>query len=1585
MDTPAHEDISRATGTEYVSAQSRPQGYAEEPPHGSTARASSDQGDAGSIPHRLGASTPSSPTPQSLSSGRPAMQVTLHRDESGESFLVDQAGNHVMVTLRNDNRSASTSSQDDAPRVPLHPSDLFGLVDTRRQAARSPPRAYDQISPPPQPYGADTPLPQLELDIDPDTLTAEQLGQLNAVRAHLGTANARLTASTAVIAEQQAATEDVQDTIQATRAEMVSRLDSLRDEVNSQRARLNRCLDDNLRTLTDNGASTTQVNDILEIMNRNNGAHRLPSEAPAIVTSVSASHPLLPIPDTVRSSIDAMVSPRGPHESSEEFEKRATAVLRMKEHAHNAFPLPVPERANPGYDPITQRHTVLNSRHPASAMRSEREIERLEQRTTGSRARFRNEPDDREIPNPLPMGMGTSISGYHTSVGPTGRDAMIDFADDMSELIRTTISHRVGERIELPPGVRPAKVDNRAKYSGQDDHEVFMASLEKLLGWMRSSGYGGADLETYRISLLSAYLEGDAHQWYTTEVDNPRTPGLFQSDFAGIVCALHRRFVKSSSAQRATRAFEAVRYDPSTGPEKLASELITKGQAMVEMPSDFTIKDKFLKALPNWISKELKMRRGVTAEFSQMEFMRFNSRQIWEVESAIRDEETARTHTTSTSANKPVASGSRPTFRTDNSRSARPTGLSADRAHSSPATGANATPIVRDRPVIRKDTKGCFTCGGTDHFAKDKVCPRYNERDTTRERPRVAAQRVTESYSDAGSDMDSDRENEEALLSAEEGDYDEHEAPDLDDLIYAANASDRQHERFGAMRNPLRYYSMRIPEDELDDSVPEVIPASSPEDNASGEETGLLSPMFVGVVRHPTLGNYNPGPVCVVCHDCSLVIRRVAATAENGLPEDGEYTVCVHLADVGLDPAYVALPTSPTLPTVALPPAEATPRDTDVRLYEMPENRTYGGGQRVYQHTTFEPVFRGYPILPVVTEADEVNSEGDLLNSIGDPDLPLGILMDVTSGDPYDQYRSAEEEVASYEALRATRGLRAFTAHEYDVNIRHLRRYRAYVDEEEMDRARAEDWSDEQDANMRADPTYGPQFRAREAISAAATARREEDVVNQYGADTYFEADPSQRRILRELGPDSRLHELGLQRRYRTAAAVQIRRLIDANQVRFEEIRLEIAQGHDPVADDLWIRARNMNRNAGSRLSYHLAELQHMVESIDEERVVERARLNEISMSGLHDTQTIESERIPERDPALVPLPSDTPVPDDEAEFWDALPVRFSTEELLTTPLPDTATDGEDQPPSVSFASARLEQSGCESPETTTVNDASILVRESYDSSSPLESPLEASATDEVIVQSVIMTGPREAERANILVDRNNNVYMRLSELPEYHHLNPTFRPIHEAAMQTALAAREQPMQLYSYSQGPRQSGARRREELEEDATRLPTLPWDCESILLPETEVEAVSISPISLHPLRRRVEIEELDEEPSLLPTLPWNHERVYELDSDYTDPLPGLLEDDSDDEFDGLFYDAHDHLDGIEYCTECFADEVIFEPVWHMETQTFVNILWLLSTLRNAKFLAMARPTHGASTRKLWRLPSPTCTCARNRMKI
>ncbi|KAJ6503185.1 hypothetical protein C8R47DRAFT_1210461 [Mycena vitilis] len=412
----------------------------------------------------------------------------MHRGTDGVPYLVNSRGERLRVVNADDDRPPS--SQDGQSGVPMHHSVLF------RSSDESDPLGTESVlseSTPLEP--GSTEYPPLALDIDPDALSPLQISQLNAIRAHLGSASSRLATSTAILAEHQAATEDIHDAISALRGEMISRADSLRNDVNSQRSRLNRCLDDNLHVLQDTGASTVQVGEILEVMNRGGRTHRRPVMDAVDSVSVSGRPP--PMPAGIQNAMNAVVSPRADGESIEEFDKRAAAVLRTKDKTHLAFPLPAHEAT----DAITRKHTEMNSRSATLGPNASRNpnaegvraralihMNRLEG-NSGGRARF----DEARSP----VTLGSSISGYHSGVGASGHDVITDFADDMEEIIRTTIHHCVGVRVELPPNVRPAKVSNPAKYAGQDDHELFMTKLEKLLGWFRVNLYGGDDLDSH--------------------------------------------------------------------------------------------------------------------------------------------------------------------------------------------------------------------------------------------------------------------------------------------------------------------------------------------------------------------------------------------------------------------------------------------------------------------------------------------------------------------------------------------------------------------------------------------------------------------------------------------------------------------------------------------------------------------------------------------------------------------------------------------------------------------------------------------------------------------------------------------------------------------------------------------------------------------------------------------------------------------------------------------------------------------------------------------------------------------------------
>ncbi|KAJ7714886.1 hypothetical protein DFH07DRAFT_974329 [Mycena maculata] len=742
-------------------------------------------------------------------------------------------------------------------------------------------------------------------------------------------------------------------------------------------------------------------------------------------------------------------------------------------------------------------------------------------------------------------------------------------------------------------------------------------------------------------------------------------------------------------------------------------------------------------------------------------------------------------------------------------------------------------------------------------------------------------ERVSESYSDEDSDA-SLAENEDTLLSEEEQDV--QAAPDLDELINGSTQEDiRLHTMRGyAARPTLHYYSMRIVADEEEADL---------ETLGSHTKTSVTESASPSTEGSPAELGYNPGPVCIVCHDCALVCRSVPATPENGLPEGCIYSVCEHLTNVGLDPGWVALPASPHLPTIALPPA----------------SKSYA------------------------SEAEGPASD-DPTESDFEDTFEVRTIIDITASYPA-EYESAELELRDFERARELSGRRPLTALEYDVNLKLLHQYRYYSTEEADRDEEIANWSRQADERLRRHPVYGAEMCARDALDAEQAAREDEDRVAMRGPGTEFVLEDAQSIVLSQLGPRAREHELQLQILDQGAHAIVLRGMIRGYSERCNAIANEIHGRVSQEAEDLFEHARTVNRSASSRVSYDLALIQsdilalqgrceserrnnaecaRAVAALDAEVASNGTRfsLSPPTMPGARAADTtgrgagtidlttnsgiraiglaLDVPSVPESGNA--PTPSGVPASTvdlglDEQRVWRQV-TPFSTKQLLSVPLPersdDTATnDRQEDPDQIigdngpnrvwpfqefhtiqrgsppitdedfardyeasnpgsyswqedldraearhnhlrsrswidhweteddpRFHAHRVDdptrkdeiQAAIDNPDTST--DAAsgeqpavknIVVRESFDSTSDyVDLPRVPHPDDEVIVCSVVMTGAREAEQMLVMVNRNSNVYYRVTELPAHHYLHPDFRPIHEAAMSAAVHERNQ-------------------------------------------------------------------------------------------------------------------------------------------------------------------------------------------------
>ncbi|KAL1938573.1 hypothetical protein VTO73DRAFT_11596 [Trametes versicolor] len=301
----------------------------------------------------------------------------------------------------------------------------------------------------------------------------------------------------------------------------------------------------------------------------------------------------------------------------------------------------------------------------------------------------------------------------------------------------------------LPPGVKYPKIDPPEKYDGSDDHNVFYNWLDGFLTWLRSYNVCGPETDRNRVHYLRTYLTGKAVDWFTVCIDNPSLGYL--PTFEETICAMHRRFVHSSSAAKATLEFEKCRYRTQDGIESFYAELMLQASRMVEPPDNYTIRHRLIDGLPVEMFRILTLDRNISAEEATVEEILTSVRQVEQGLTRLRhreyrDRDRRALATPATPAARPDTrnrdrSRSRERDRSSTPKPAAPAGVSAEYK---PVAARVPTPAP-SRPASSANT--CYGCGQIGHYANDPSCPQYGRNRSAGQskpgqRTRFHAQRV---------------------------------------------------------------------------------------------------------------------------------------------------------------------------------------------------------------------------------------------------------------------------------------------------------------------------------------------------------------------------------------------------------------------------------------------------------------------------------------------------------------------------------------------------------------------------------------------------------------------------------------------------------------------------------------------------------------------------------------------------------------------------------------------------------------------------------------------------------------------------
>lgn len=222
-------------------------------------------------------------------------------------------------------------------------------------------------------------------------------------------------------------------------------------------------------------------------------------------------------------------------------------------------------------------------------------------------------------------GMNDSSVSRHMNTGTARPDGLWNseqYHDSilLGEIV-DTIEFKVGDTIVLPPGFKTPRISEPGRYSGDHDHQKFMDWLHDLLNWQRASNMGGVGMDATRINFLGIYLTGAANDWFFMEIDNPRRHQDNSITFSDCICAMHRRFVRTATANNAVAEYDAVAYLPAEGTEGYYYKLDKVANRMIERPSPYQFRLRFHEGLPHWIFKKL-TERDIVPEYSPLQAIR---------------------------------------------------------------------------------------------------------------------------------------------------------------------------------------------------------------------------------------------------------------------------------------------------------------------------------------------------------------------------------------------------------------------------------------------------------------------------------------------------------------------------------------------------------------------------------------------------------------------------------------------------------------------------------------------------------------------------------------------------------------------------------------------------------------------------------------------------------------------------------------------------------------------------------------------------------------------------------------------------
>ncbi|KAF8180274.1 hypothetical protein K438DRAFT_1976790 [Mycena galopus ATCC 62051] len=437
----------------------------------------------------------------------PRRRFKMHVDVHGVSYLRDTTTGNRFELSEDEMELNSPLPEGQGAATDTTPSSPSALTDT-----------------PPQITGEKI-LAALVADLQKGPLTMDLAKRFNSIRGMLSLTRESLLTTSGLVARQWYEIGHLSGSLHTLGDEVSNRMDALSEAVVGASHKLERVLENNLRILRATGATNLQLAEL-------SASIRSSSRQPTIPISRPPAHlgPLATPTDMaeVQPSIDRALPPRCDNESNEVFERCAKAALACRENAAGTF------------------HAAHSAASPSPG------FTRAEPHTSASMA-------DSTPWRAHPL-RGFSYITQQPSLAGHATVFEMFVAEKMAQISRI-IEQQLGEVMEAPP--KAPRMRDPPMYKGEDDDKLFMAWFGRLVMFLQGYSLGGPKYDINRIVYLKSALDSHALEWFAMEVEPIDWDSDIPYDFESIICAMHRRFVTSATATKATQDFESVQYDPT--------------------------------------------------------------------------------------------------------------------------------------------------------------------------------------------------------------------------------------------------------------------------------------------------------------------------------------------------------------------------------------------------------------------------------------------------------------------------------------------------------------------------------------------------------------------------------------------------------------------------------------------------------------------------------------------------------------------------------------------------------------------------------------------------------------------------------------------------------------------------------------------------------------------------------------------------------------------------------------------------------------------------------------------------------------